>query len=117
MNYLLTCPKCNTNLKDFNKKYFDYHKHLFCNCKGAIRPICDAIFIHINDDSENVNINLYNEDIYLLFLMDEKKMYYSTCGTDIHIECFNYNDSFNDLELIDYMYKIYLKYKENEIFA
>lgn len=49
MKYTLFCPKCNTNLKDFNKT----NSYFCCKCKPiiGIYNICSGIFISflIND--------------------------------------------------------------------
>jgi hypothetical protein len=118
MNYLLTCAKCNTNLKDFN--YINKNNNIcfiYCKCKPDINhvTICSGFYIDLSNYSFrisnydlNINVDYYNDSI--TFNRTKCKLH---C-TDPNV--LELNDYQNKLELIDKVYELYLKYKNNQIF-
>jgi hypothetical protein len=117
MNYLLTCSRCNTNLKDFVTNYCNNNKNvLHCICPpNDMYVICSGIYIYYNNDEAIIQLcSLDEKDDYL-----EDNIYYLLNTNELFSNNFSHKIliDLQGLELIDYMYKLYLKYKENEIFA
>jgi hypothetical protein len=112
MTYLLSCPKCNTNLKNFIKADpFRNTYEVYCKCPPKEQYlICSGVYIYYDDDSVQIELCYLDNLVTIYYCLDTNVLSSGNFSYKILIDLQN-------LELADSIYKFYLKYKNNEIFA
>jgi hypothetical protein len=100
--YKLNCTICNTNLKDFKIRGDDLH----CKCPPGHYETCSGVYVYRNEGIIEIQLCHIGEFI----------AYYNNNTINFNNTSFEIEINLNDLELVDEIYKIYLKYRNNEIF-
>jgi hypothetical protein len=124
MNYLLTCPICNTNLKDFKFEEYNYTA-FYCKCRPTDKySKCSGIFIF--DRFKQIDIDFCFKHTKYLFKPDNTLQIYSIAGTYFKPLMFNIehlpserlkNNFSLNLENIDEFCLIINKIEKNLIFT
>lgn len=125
MNYNLTCPICNTNLKDFNNKIEINHSAIFyCKCtSNGCYSICSGIYIYVRHDFLKLEL-CYKDIAYIIkddnnFIVKHLVNYDSILDLDLDLDfkIIEFIENIPDLlNNIDYFYCIANKIEKNMVF-
>lgn len=123
MNYNLTCPICNANLKDFNNKIEINHSAIFY-CKRTSNDcysVCSGIYIYIRYDFLKLEL-CYKDIAYTIeddnkFIVMHLVNYDKILDLNLDFKIIKFIENIPDLlDNIDYFYSIANKIEKNMVF-